>query len=82
MESICLKVKNKYDGLLDYFGEDPTLKSEVFFATLNSFIQEFTSTRSLYEKNRVDSEKKKAREANDLSKRNTVNLTPVTYCGR
>ena len=70
-------MKNKYNGLLEYFGEDPSLKSEGFFSTLNAFIQEFTSTRSLFEKNRADSEKKKAKEASDLSKRNTVNLTPL-----
>ena len=77
LEATCANVKNKYAGLLEYFGEDPSLKSEVFFSTLNAFLQEFTSTRSLYEKNRTDSEKKKAKEASDLSKRNTVNLTPL-----
>jgi len=39
------RVRHKYSYVLDYFGEDTTMRSQEFFTSLYKFIQEFSTVR-------------------------------------
>jgi len=39
------RVRHKYSYVLDYFGEDSTMRSHEFFTSLHKFIQEFSTVR-------------------------------------
>lgn len=39
------RVRHKYSYVLDYFGEDSTMRSQEFFTSLHKFIQEFSTVR-------------------------------------
>lgn len=47
-----VRVKAKYNSVLNYFGEDPALPSVEFFGTLLKFVQEFSATVEVVERMR------------------------------
>jgi len=55
-------VKAKFASVLNYFGEEPSLPSHIFFTTLNKFLAEFCATRVVVER-LVREDEKKARDA-------------------
>ena len=45
MDKRLQRVRHKYSYVLDYFGEDSTMRSQEFFTSLHKFIQEFSTVR-------------------------------------
>lgn len=74
-------MKTKYSGVLQYFGEEPSMLSHEFFATLHKFLQEFASVRETVIR-LGKAEEKKTREmeakAEKASRRASMGATPTT----
>ena len=54
-------VKNKYESLLEFFGEDCEMPSNEFFGTMNKFIKEFMVSEIQVEKEEMTRQKDKRR---------------------
>ena len=77
-------MKAKYKSVLQYFGEEPSMLSHEFFATLHKFLVEFVSVRETVLRQSKAEEKKakelEQKEANSvkLSRRASVGTMPNT----
>merc|ERR1711871_724623 len=77
-------MKAKYKSVLQYFGEEPSMLSHEFFATLHKFLVEFVSVRETVLRQSKAEEKKakelEQKEANSvkLSRRASVGTVPNT----
>jgi len=76
-------MKLKYSTVLQYFGEEPSMLSHEFFATLHKFLVEFVSVRETVfrqskaeEKKAKELEAKEAKAAVKASRRATIGATP------
>merc|ERR1711871_1696140 len=76
-------MKVKYKSVLQYFGEEPSMLSHEFFATLHKFLVEFVSVRETVfrqskaeEKKAKELEAKEAKAAVKASRRATIGATP------
>lgn len=58
LEQASKSLVGKYASLLEYFGEDPGLKCQDFFAVLSRFACEFAATRDNIERQRKLEEKR------------------------
>ena len=65
LETTNNAVNDRFLGLLEYFGEDPSMSSTDFFATLHRFMTEFVKERKKY----MDEKKAKHRSATPISLR-------------
>lgn len=63
--------------MVAYFGEDAKIPSEEFFRTMNLFAMEFNSAKIALLKQTAAADKAKAKEAADLSKRASTNISSV-----
>eukprot|EP00605_Chrysophyceae_sp_TOSAG23-4_P001859 GSChrysophyteH1.ASY1.ANO1.2051.1 assembled CDS len=63
LETTTNAVNDRFLGLLEYFGEDPSMSSTDFFATLHRFMTEFVKERKKY----MDEKKAKLRNATPAS---------------
>ncbi len=67
------KVKAKFDGVLKYFGEDPSMTSQYFFSTLQKFIQEFIGARDYVDRARRAETRAALRDSKSFTRSSRTN---------
>jgi hypothetical protein len=77
LDKFSCAIQAQYSGLLAYLSEDPSMKSEDFFTTLNLFITEFNAAKMAFLKTKSDTDKKKAKESAGLDQKRPVS-TPIS----
>jgi hypothetical protein len=70
------KAKEKFAGVLTYFGEDPNMPPHEFFTTLSKFIQDFVGVRETIDKARKAEQKKREQLEASISQQQQQQTLP------
>jgi len=76
------KAKEKFSGVLVYFGEDPSMSPQDFFSTLSRFIQEFIAVREAVDRVRKADLKRQQQQLQQVQQNDTTTKTLVAKASR